>query len=306
MPKHPRRVDLSVRLGKLSLRNPIILASGTFGRSVTEVLDLDKLGGVVTKTVTLKPRRGNPPPRIVETPSGLLNSIGLENNGLDYFIKEELPLLRRFNTRLIVSIAGQRDQYATIAQRLNDCRGIDALELNLSCPNIDRGGLDYGTKAAEVERIVQITRRVSRFPLIVKLTPNVTDICKIARGAINGGADILSLINTLKALAVDWRKRGPVLGGITGGLSGPAIKPLALRMVWEVASRFRIPIMGIGGIFNAEDVLEFICVGASAVQIGTANLVDCLTPIRILQTLPKLLLSEGIYRLRDLIHSFQS
>ncbi|OHB72348.1 MAG: dihydroorotate dehydrogenase B catalytic subunit [Planctomycetes bacterium RBG_16_43_13] len=300
-----KAVDLSVNIGILKLANPVMVASGTFGGAFDNILDVDKLGAVIIKTVTLHPRKGNPPPRIVETPSGLVNSIGLENKGLDAFVKDELPRLSKYKTKLIISISGKNaDEYIAIVEKLNNYDRIDALELNISCPNVS-GGMDYGTNPELTESVVNAVKNISRFFVIAKLTPNVTDITKIASAAINGGADAISLINTIKALPVDWRKSSPRLGGITGGLSGPAIKTVALRFVWEVASRFNIPIIGIGGIADANDVLEFMCVGASAVQVGTANFVDCTVTEKILNELPLLLAKEGITDINSVIRSFK-
>jgi len=303
--KKTKKIDLSCNVGCLHLANPIILASGTFGGLQDKIVDINKVGGIVTKTITLAPREGNLPPRIFETASGLLNSIGLENVGIDAFVKSVLPKISRYKTKIIISIAGKSpEEYTLIVKKLNGYRRLNAIEVNLSCPNI-KGGLDTGTNPATVEKIVRAVKNVSNFPVITKLTPNVTDITKIAKAAIDGGTDILSMINTIKAMAVNWRTKKSMLGGITGGLSGPAIKPVALRCVWEVASKFAIPIIGIGGISSAEDILEFMCVGAQAVEIGTANFVDPNIATKMLADLPKLLASQNITCIKDAVRTFE-
>lgn len=297
-----RRPDLSVEVGPLLLDNPVMVASGTFGGAMDRVLDVARLGAVVVKTVTREPRRGNPPPRVWETAGGMLNSIGLENRGLEGFIGKELPHIGRYPCKLIVSVSGRdAKEYGILIRRLDEFRRIDAFELNISCPNVSHG-LDYGTNPALTEEVVRIAKSATKKPVIAKLTPNVTDIRAIARGAANGGCDALSLVNTLKGMAVDWRRRRPCLGAVTGGLSGPAIKPVALRLVWEVASSLpSVPVIGIGGISNADDVLEFMVAGACAVQIGTANFVNAHAADRIVEELPKKLSDAGIRRVRDLI-----
>jgi dihydroorotate dehydrogenase (NAD+) catalytic subunit len=302
---HTPQVDLSIDVGPLKLTNPIIVASGTFGGDFDKVIKVDKLGAIVTKTITLEARIGNKPPRLVETPSGLINSIGLENKGLEEFLKEDLPKLSSYKTKIIVSIAGKNtDEYKQLAKGLSLEKCIDALELNLSCPNIE-DGLDIGTNPQRLYETVRAVRENSHLPVIAKLTPNVTDIKPLAKSAIDGGADIISLINTIRAIAIDWRKRTPILGNVTGGLSGPAIKPIAERFVWEVVSNFSTPVIGIGGISNAEDVLEFICIGAQAVQIGTANFTDPTVTIKILEELPKLLLTFDIKDIKTMIGTFK-
>lgn len=306
-PRRTKAVDLSVRVGPLKLPNPILLASGTFGGLFPQVLDLSRIGGVVLKTVTREPLRGNPPPRIHETPSGMLNSIGLENKGLDVFLKTDLPKALELDTRVIVSLSGvdERD-YVAIARRLEPFRQIKALELNLSCPNVSHG-LDWATDPRRTHKVVRAVKRVASFPVIAKLTPNVTDIVPIARAAMEAGADALSLVNTLKGMAIDWRRRRPVLGRGTGGLSGPAIKPVALRLVWEVCRALpEAPVIGIGGISDADDVLEFMVAGACAVQIGTANFVDAQASTQALDGLTARLGEIGLHRIRDLIGSVEA
>jgi dihydroorotate dehydrogenase (NAD+) catalytic subunit len=281
-----------------------MVASGTFGGIQDRVTDCDRLGAVVWKTVTMKPRKGNPPPRVVETASGMLNSIGLENRGLEGFLKEDLPRAAGYAAVLIVSVAGETvEEYGTLVKRLSAAKGIDAFELNISCPNVSHG-LDFGTDPAQAEKVARLAKASTDRPVIVKLTPNVTDVTKTAGAALEGGADAVSLINTVKGMAVDWRKGAPVLGGKTGGLSGPAIKPVALRMVWEVCSAFPdAPVVGIGGIGCTDDVLEFLAAGASAVQIGTALFVDPNVCEKILDDLPAKMREAGVTRIADVIGS---
>lgn len=278
----PDRVDLVPELGvslrRLKLANPILVASGTFGyaREMQAYADFGRLGAVIPKTVTPTPRIGNPTPRTVETASGLLNSIGLDNDGLDAFISKHLPHLLQLGTPVIVNIAGKDTaEFVRMARQLADFPDIAALELNISCPNVS-GGIDYGTDPAKTAEVVREVRAACPFPIIAKLTPNVSpaDIVQIASAAADAGADALSLVNTFQGLAVDWRRRKPILGNGIGGLSGPAIKPLALRIVWQVAQKVDVPIIGVGGIQCLDDVMEFLVCGASAVQIGTANFYD--------------------------------
>jgi dihydroorotate dehydrogenase (NAD+) catalytic subunit len=298
---------LSVKLGPLQLKNPVILASGTFGTQMGSFINLDKLGGIITKTITLKPRLGNPPPRIVEVPGGMINSIGLENPGLDKFCEEYLPVLKKYRTVRIVSIAGNvLAEYAEIARALEKVSGIDALELNISCPNVKKGGEVIATSISATTEVVKSVRRVTHRPLIVKLSPRVTDITEIADAARQAGADIIALINTIPAMAVDWTNCKPCLGNITGGLSGPCIKPVALKMVWETALKAKLPIIGIGGIMEAKDVLEFMVVGASAVSVGTGSLVDPAIPAQIVDELPRLLARHKIKSLRELIGTLKT
>jgi dihydroorotate dehydrogenase (NAD+) catalytic subunit len=301
----PAAVDLAVEAGPLRFRNPILAASGTYGygEHFAEVVPPRALGGIVTKSVSPEPRKGNPPPRIAETPSGMLNSIGLENKGLDHFLRETLPGLRALDTVKIVSIVGRNVQdFVTCAEAIDAAGGIDAFELNMSCPNVKEGGIEFSTAPPLAERLVAAVRKVTRRPLFAKLSPNVTDVKAVARAAVDGGADGLALINTLRGVAIDWRRRKPVLGGITGGLSGPAVKPVALYMVWEVATALpRTPVIGIGGAMTAEDVLEFLAVGARAVQIGTAHFADPSLPLRLDRELRETLAREGIARARDVV-----
>jgi dihydroorotate dehydrogenase (NAD+) catalytic subunit len=300
-------VDLRVRLGRLELANPILVASGTFGyaREMQHLVDLRQLGAVIPKTITAEPRAGNPPWRTVETASGLLNSIGLDNDGIEAFIAHHLPYLRDIGTRLIVSIAGRTpDEYVALATRLEAAGGVDAVELNISCPNVS-GGVDFGTQADECGALVAAVRRACTLPILAKLTPNVTNIVVIAQAAAQGGADAVSLINTLLGMAVDWRRRRPLLGNILGGLSGPAIKPVALRCVYQVARAVAIPVVGIGGIATLDDVLEFMVAGAAAVQIGTANYYDPTVSQRLAEELPAGLAAAGVRRAADLVGTLE-
>ena len=284
------RSRLAVKIGKLRMKNPVMAASGTFGEEYGELLDIGKFGALVTKTVTLKARAGNPPPRLVETPSGMLNSIGLENKGLRDFIKTKLPRLASFGTPVIASIAGDsEEEYAELARVLTKTRKIAAIELNLSCPNVKHGGRRHliAQDAKDTYEAIKAVRRATGLTLIAKLSPNVTDITAIARAAQDAGADALSLINTLTGMAVDIGTRRPVLGNNTGGLSGPAIKPVALRMVRETYKAVRIPIIGIGGIMDWKDAVEFMLCGALSVQTGTANFVNPNTAIEIIDGLKK-------------------
>lgn len=271
-------VDLTTHIGGgLTLKNPVMMASGTFGHGAeyASLFDLSRLGGIVTKTITFHPRAGNPPPRTVETPSGMLNSIGLTNPGIDAFIAEKVPPLAALNTGRVVSIAGtSNEEFAEMARRFNDLEGVDALELNISSPNMKDGGMLFGCSETAAHAVTKAVKAVCHLPIIVKLTPNVTDISAIAVAVEEGGADGIALINTLLGMAVDTRTRRPVLGNITGGLSGPAIKPVALALTWKVANRVSVPIIGMGGIATAQDALEFLIVGASAIQVGTITFVQ--------------------------------
>src|SRR5436305_10921510 len=277
-------VDLSVTFGRLHLSNPILIASGTFGyaREMAGIVDFAKVGGIIPKTVTRQPRIGNTPPRTVETPSGMLNAIGLDNDGIDHFIAHHLPYLRTLGAPIIANIAGENEaDFLVMAEQIGREPGLAALELNLSCPNV-AGGLDFATDPELTRRIVRRCRDACPgLPLIAKLTPNVTDIRVIAKAAADGGADAVSAVNTFVGMAIDWKRRKPILGNVTGGLSGPAIKPLALRCVWRVAQLKAVPVIGVGGIATPDDVMEFLVAGASAVQVGTANFYDPTASVRI-------------------------
>jgi dihydroorotate dehydrogenase (NAD+) catalytic subunit len=287
---------LAVRLNRLELANPILVASGTFGyaREMQAFVPFAKLGGVIPKTVTPLPRLGNPPPRTVETAAGLLNSIGLDNDGLDAFVEKHLPYLLELGTAVLVNIAGATiDEFVAMAARLDAFPRIAGLELNISCPNVS-GGVDFGTDSKMAADLVKRVREACRFPIVAKLTPNVTRIVSIAQAVANAGADAVSLVNTFQGLAVDWRRRRPILGAGMGGLSGPAIKPLALRCVWQVAQGVPgLPIIGVGGISSLDDVMEYLVCGASAIQVGTANFYDPGAAPRLVDELSKLVEAEG-------------
>lgn len=268
--------SLKVRIGGLELKNPVMAASGTFGsgEEYKGLVDLNMLGAIVTKSVTLKAREGNPPPRMVETPSGMLNSIGIQNDGVDAFIKDKMPFLDKLKTAVVVSIAGHCiEDYARLAAKLDKVKGADAIEVNISCPNV-KGGLEFSKEPGSAADVVRAVRKSTRKPVITKLSPNVKDISEIALAAQEAGTDAVSLVNTFTGMAIDIDSCMPVLGNIVGGLSGPAIKPIALRMVWDTARRVKVPVIGMGGIMDSDDALEFIIAGASAVQVGTANFVD--------------------------------
>ena len=280
--------DLTVHLGRLQLDNPILVASGTFGyaKEMEAMVDFSKLGGIVPKTVTQNPRAGNPPPRTCETSAGMLNAIGLDNDGLEYFLANHLPYLRNLPTKIIGNIAGKTEkEFFEMAQRISKETGLSALELNLSCPNVS-GGVDFAIDPEKTARVIKGVKEFCNLPIIAKLTPNVTDVSVIAQAAAEAGADAVSLVNTFMGLAIDWKKKRFVLGNGTGGLSGPAIKPIALRIVWQVAKKVKIPIIGIGGIASVDDVMEFILAGASAVQLGTVNFYDPTAAQRIVSELP--------------------
>lgn len=290
-------MDLSVNIGRLRLKNPVVTASGTFGygEEYSEFIDLSILGGVVVKGLSLLPKEGNPPPRITETPAGMLNAVGLQNIGIDRFLNEKLPFLRQFDTSVIVNFFGDSiAEYAEAAARLSSADGVHALEMNISCPNKQAGWCVFGTDPKVTFEVVTAVRRSTHLPLIVKLSPNVTDIRVIARAAADAGADALSLINTLTGMAIDIRTRRPVLANITGGLSGPAVKPVALRMVWETYNAVKLPLIGMGGIMNSDDAIEFMLAGASAVAIGTANFIRPEAPVDVLRGIEKYMAEHAI------------
>ncbi len=299
--------DLSVKIGKIKLRNPVIVASGTFGfgEEYEDFLDPGQLGAIVSKGISLKPMIGNPPPRIFETEGGLINSIGLQNPGFENFVAQKLPYYKRFKTHLLVNFFGNTErEYVELARRFDSIAGISGLEMNISCPNVKRGGMVFCSDPKTVYRIVSKVRKVTKLTLAVKLSPNVTDIGQIGRSAEEGGADAISLINTFRAMAVNIRTRKPELGNIFGGLSGPAMKPIALRMVWEVSQKVAIPVIGMGGIVKAEDAIEFILVGASAIQIGTANLVQPRTAIHVIQGIENYIIQNKIASVKNLTGLF--
>ena len=277
-------IDLSVNIAGVKFNNPVIMASGTygFGKEYSEYIDLNKLGGISVKGLTLLERKGNPPPRIAETPSGILNSVGLQNPGVQVFKQQYMPFLKGYDTRIIANIAGNTiEDYCEMAEILGDS-GVDAIELNVSCPNVKAGCLAFGTTPLGISEITRSVKKYCKQPLIVKLTPNVADIKSIAKAAEDEGADAVSLINTLLGMVIDIYKKKPVLANNFGGLSGPAVKPVAVRMVYEVANTVKIPVIGMGGIATAEDAIEFLLAGASAVMVGTANFVDPLVPEKII------------------------
>lgn len=301
-------VDLSVQLGPLSLANPVMVASGTFGygQEFADLVDLNRLGAIMVKGTTLRPRAGNPMPRMFETASGCLNAIGLQNPGVDAFLNEKLPFLRQFDCKVIVNIAAdERDDYELLAGRLDGVDGVHALELNISCPNQQRGGIEFGVDPESTCDVVRRVRRATALPLIVKLSPNVTDIRLTARAAVDGGADILSLVNTYVGTAIDARTRRFRIANVVGGVSGPAIKPLALRAVWQVAQAVSVPIIGIGGIMNAEDAVEFLLAGASAVAIGTANYINPRVTMEVIDGIALWLQEQHETRVCDIVGSVQ-
>ena len=297
------KVDLTVDLGKLVLSNPVVAASGTFGYGLeyTEFLDLNDLGGFSTKGLSLKPKSGNPVPRVIETASGMLNSIGLENIGLDAFLSEKLPLLKMYKTRIIVNFFGETiQQYEEMALALSKEERIDALEMNVSCPNVEEGGLQFSSDPEILRQVVDAVRKVSDKFLIVKLSPNVTDITTLAKAAEDAGADALSVCNTFVGMKINLETGKPYLANRTGGLSGPAIKPLALHMVYETARAVKIPIIGIGGISNSDDAIEFLMAGAKALQIGTANYVDPKVTVKVVDGIRDWCRQNQISKLADL------
>jgi dihydroorotate dehydrogenase (NAD+) catalytic subunit len=306
----PRRSPtLQVQVGPLVLKNPLFSASGTFGygEEMEGFLDPGVYGAIVGKSISLEPRKGNPLPRIAETPSGMLNSIGLQNPGIDRFLADYLPRMRRYRTALVVNLVGDTvDEYVAMAARLDEVEGVDAIELNISCPNCPAGGMEFGIEPRATENLVRAVRRRFRGAILAKLTPNVTDIVPIARAAEAGGADAISLVNTYIGMAVDWRRRRPRLGGITGGLSGPAIKPLALRLVWLVARACRVPVVGMGGIMSADDVLEFLVAGATAVQLGTLHFVKPRAVLEILADLERAVEEEGLAGIQDFVGTLKA
>jgi dihydroorotate dehydrogenase (NAD+) catalytic subunit len=299
--------DLAVQLGRLALPNPILVASGTFGyaREMAGLVDLARLGGILPKTITSQPRAGNAPWRTVETAAGMLNSIGLDNDGIEAFIEHHLPYLAGLGPPIIVSVAGRdHDDFVSLCRRLSEPRGVAAIELNISCPNVS-GGVDFGTDPARCQRLVADCRAATSRPILAKLTPNVTSVAAMALAAADGGADAISLINTCLGMAVDWRNRRPLLGAGLGGLSGPAIKPIALRCVFQAAQAVAIPIVGVGGIATLDDAMEFLVAGASAVQLGTVNFYNPTASIQILDGLPAAIESLGATSVREIVGTLE-
>ncbi len=296
--------NLTVDIAGLRLKNPVLTASGTFGfgSEYAPFVDLNRLGGIVVKGLTLEPRLGNPPPRMVETPAGILNSIGLQNPGVDCFLAEHLPFLRQFATPVIANIAGNSlQEYVAVAEKLTGASGIAALEVNISCPNVKRGGLQFGADPSAAAQVTRAVKKATTLPVIVKLSPNVTSIGEVARAVAEAGADALSLINTLAGMTIDIRRRRPALGNITGGLSGPAIRPVAVRAVWEVYQAVKLPIIGMGGIVCAADALEFIMAGARAVAVGTANFLNPGATMEILSGIERFLEENEIGDINELV-----
>jgi dihydroorotate dehydrogenase (NAD+) catalytic subunit len=304
-----RSVDLTARVGPLTLQNPVIAASGTFGygEEFASYVDLRVFGAIVVKGLSLRPRAGNPMPRIVETRAGMLNAIGLQNVGVEAFEREKMPFLRQAGVPVIANFFGNTvDEYRACAERLAAVDGLSALEINVSCPNVKAGGVAFGTERRLCAQVVKEARKATHLPIIVKLSPNVTDIRVIARAAADAGADAVSLINTVTGMAVDLDRRRPVLANVTGGLSGPAIKPVALRMVWEVLQEVELPVIGLGGIWDARDALEFLCLGASAVQIGTVNFVQPWAAREIVSGIAEYLAGERLGALADFVGTFRA
>ena len=300
--------DMSVEIAGLRLRNPVITASGTFGygEEFAEYIDLERIGAIITKGLSLKPRAGNPTPRIVETPGGMLNAIGLQNVGIDAFIAKKVPFLRTISTPVIVNLFGNTlEEYGELAARLDRIPEVAGIEVNISCPNVKHGGIVFGTNPKAAFEVVSLVRNGTIKPVIVKLSPNVTDVVEMAHACEGAGADALSLINTLTGMAIDLQNRRPVLANITGGLSGPAIKPVALRMVWQVAKAVKLPVIGIGGIMTATDALEFMLAGASAVQIGTANFLDPSAAEIIALDMERYLCENGISDVKQMIGALE-
>lgn len=292
-----------MKIGKLTLQNPVMVASGTFGfgEEFKGLININRIGAIVTKSITLKPRQGNPPPRIVETPSGILNSIGLQNDGIEGFIKNKLPFLEKVKTVVIVSIAGQSpEEYEELARKLDKIDKVNGIEINISCPNV-KGGIEFSSEPDSTFEVVNLVRKKTDKTLITKLSPNVKNIDEIAIAAEEAGTDSVSLVNTFTAMAIDVQTKTPKLGNIVGGLSGPAIKPIALRIVWEIARKIKIPVIGIGGIMDYKDALEFIIAGASAVQVGTTNFVNPKATIEIIEGIERYMVKNKAKNMKELI-----
>lgn len=300
--------DLSVNIGKLNMSNPVMTASGTFGYGLEfqDFVDLEKIGGIIVKGTTLHHREGNPYPRMAETPMGMLNAVGLQNKGVHYFVDHIYPQIKDIRTNMIVNVSGsQVEDYAETASIINELENIPAIELNISCPNVKQGGMAFGVTAHGAAEVVSAVRKVYKKTLIVKLSPNVTDITEIARAAEGAGADSVSLINTLLGMAIDAEKRRPVLSTVTGGMSGAAVKPIALRMVWQVAKAVKIPVVGLGGIMNWKDAVEFLLAGATAIQIGTVNFIDPAITVKVAEGINDYLDRHGYSSVRDIIGALE-
>ena len=300
--------DLSVNIGKLNMANPVMTASGTFGYGLEfeDFVDLEKIGGIIVKGTTLHHREGNPYPRMAETPMGMLNAVGLQNKGVHYFVDNIYPKIKDIKTNMIVNVSGsQIEDYAETARIINELDNIPAIELNISCPNVKQGGMAFGVTAKGAAEVVKAVRDVYNKTLIVKLSPNVTEITEIARAAEGAGADSVSLINTLLGMAIDAEKRKPILSTVTGGMSGAAVKPIALRMVWQVAKAVNIPVIGLGGIMNWKDAVEFMLAGATAIQIGTANFIDPAITVKVAEGINDYLDRHGYSSVRDIIGALE-
>ena len=301
-------VQLNTKIGSLELKNPVMTASGTFGYGTeyADFMDINRLGAIIVKGTTLKPRQGNPYPRMAETPSGMLNAVGLQNKGVDYFVDHIYPEVRKFQTNVIVNVSGSCiEDYVQCASIINTLDDIPAIELNISCPNVKQGGMAFGVKPESAAQVVSAVRKAYDKTLIVKLSPNVTDITEIARAVEGAGADSVSLINTMLGMAIDAEKRKPILSTITGGMSGPAVKPVALRMVWQTAKAVKIPVIGLGGICSATDAIEFLLAGASAIQIGTANFIDPSVSEKVVAGIQEYLERHGFASVQDIIGALE-
>lgn len=301
-------VDLKININGLEFKNPVLTASGTFGYGpeFEDFIDIDQLGGIIVKGTTLEHREGNPYPRMAETPSGMLNAVGLQNKGVDYFIQQIYPNIKKYNTNIIINVSGSKlEDYLAVIEKINDLDRIPAIELNISCPNVQQGGMAFGTSCASAAEITKAARKICKKTLIVKLSPNVTDITSIAKSVEAEGADSVSLINTLLGMAIHAETRKPVLSTITGGLSGPAVKPVALRMVWQVSKAVKIPVIGLGGIMTATDAIEFLLAGATAVQIGTANFIDPQISVKIVQGIEQYLARHKFTSVKEIIGSLE-
>lgn len=301
--------DLFVNIAGIQMKNPVMTASGTFGygQEYSPYVDLNRLGAIVVKGLSLKPRQGNPSPRIVETPAGMLNAIGLQNVGVDVFIKEKLPFLQKYDVPVIANIFGEGvEEYSEVAKRLDGTEGIAGIEINISCPNVKKGGIMFGTNPKESQRVVRAVKKATRLPVITKLSPNVTDIRIMAKAVEEAGSDAISLINTIAGMAIDVESRKPKLANITGGLSGPAIRPVAVRMVWETKKVVNVPLIGVGGIVTANDALEFIIAGASAVQVGTANFIEPDLSVKMVSGIRTYLLKHKMKGIKNLVGTLKT
>ena len=300
--------DLTTQLGKLQMKNPVMTASGTFGYGTeySDFIDLSRIGGIIVKGTTLRERQGNQYPRMAETPSGMLNAVGLQNKGIDYFVNHIYPTLKDIDTNVMINLSGSTiEDYIKTAEIINTLDKIPGIELNISCPNVKEGGMAFGVSCLAASQVVAEVRKVYHKELMVKLSPNVTDIAEIAKGVEGAGADSISLINTLLGMAIDAKTRKPVLSTITGGLSGPAVKPIALRMVWQVAKAVKVPVIGLGGIMNATDAIEFMLAGATAIQVGTANFIDPAISVKIVDGIDNYLNKNGFSSARDIIGALE-